>query len=538
MKSGGFMNVRTLMVGIAIGALTLTGCGQPQLETADGGVQTRGTLVTHKEAETMTSGGGCTGFSTTSVFYYCNNDSTFNSFSFAQTGTFTVTVRGASSNNTAAGISVYVAGSRVATFSFTGTTLTNKSQTFNLPSTGSKEIRLKLETDNGSNDTVIDWYEITFEGATTTTTAPVGKMSEMFATLESIGVYGSAVANNKTYNWVQYNNNGVLDIRTEGMGYAMVLAVTQSDRTRFDRLYLFLKDFMQYTSGNLKNFFKWRCLSSNWNSCDGGIAPDGETYIVQGLYMAAKKWGGTYYSGEANTIATSMFDASAGHLALFATNNLIKFSNGNMNSCGGGTISAEAFTDPSYVNPAFYQYWKDNASSQSLKNNLTNAITAARSYLQKAVTSKGLSPDYSAFDGSNSIAVGGACRGKQYGYDAWRTAMHWSLDYKRNGFSQGSTMSINLQNTMLGYATGNWDISKIPSVINTDNTNPSNAATRAGHIGMLAMSTLANSNPNLLAAFNKLDPKAGALNTGNNSAYYDGLLYYLALAHLTNVFAW
>jgi endo-1,4-beta-D-glucanase Y len=531
------MKVRTLLVGMAMGTLALTACGQqaqPQMPDVD--VQTRGTLVTHKEAETMTNGGGCTGFGTSSVFYYCNNDSTFNSFTFAQTGTFTLTVRGASSNNTAAGISVLIAGSKVATFSFTGTTQTNKSQIFNLASTGSKEIRLKLETDNGTNDTLIDWYEIAFEGTTTTTTTPVGTMSGMFATLENIGVYRSSVVNNKTYNWVQYNDNGTFDIRTEGMGYAMVLAVSQNDRTRFDRLYLFLKDFMQYNSGGLKNFFKWRCPVSNWTACNDAVAPDGETYIVQGLYMAAKKWGGTYYAAEANTIATSMFDAGAGHMAIFANNNLVKFSNGSMNSCGGGTISAEAFTDPSYVNPAFYQYWKDNASSQSLKDKLTNVINAGRSYLQKAVTSKGLSPDYSAFDGSNSVAVGSDCRGKQYGYDAWRTAMHWSLDYRRNGFSQGSTMSINLQNTMLGYATGNWDTSKIPSVINTDNTNPSNVATRAGHVAMIAMSTLANSNPNLLAAFNKINPSS--LNQGNNSAYYDGLLYYLALAHLTNAFAW
>jgi Glycosyl hydrolases family 8 len=236
------MKVRTLLVGIAMGTLVLTSCGQQsQPQTPQDVAQTRGTLVTHKEAETMTNGGGCTGFGTTSVFYYCNNDSTFNSFTFAQTGTFTVTVRGASSNNTAAGISVYVAGSRVATFSFTGTTLTNKSQTFNLPSTGSKEIRLKLETDNGSNDTLIDWYEIAFEGTGST---PVGTMSGMFVTLENIGVYRSAVVNNKTYNWVQYNDNGTFDIRTEGMGYAMVLAVSQNDRSRFDRLYLFLKDFM------------------------------------------------------------------------------------------------------------------------------------------------------------------------------------------------------------------------------------------------------------------------------------------------------
>jgi hypothetical protein len=115
---GGFMKIEKWIFGFAICALV--SCGQ-QPQSSSSTVQTRATLLTHKEAETMTSGGGCTGIQATAVTYYCNNDSTFNSFGFTQAGRFTVTVRGASTNTAAAGISVLVAGTKVAALSFTGT---------------------------------------------------------------------------------------------------------------------------------------------------------------------------------------------------------------------------------------------------------------------------------------------------------------------------------------------------------------------------------------------------------------------------------
>jgi hypothetical protein len=92
---------------------------------------------------------------------------------------------------------------------------------------------------------------------------------------------------------------------------------------------------------------------------------------------------------------------------------------------------------------------------------------------------------------------------------------------------------------MLYYVASTWDISKIPSVLDINNTNPSNISARVGHVSMLAMSTLASASPQLRAAFNKIDPSApGALTQNGNNPYYDGLLYYVALAHLTGGFAW
>jgi endo-1,4-beta-D-glucanase Y len=192
------------------------------------------------------------------------------------------------------------------------------------------------------------------------------KLSQAFDTLKKNNAFATGPVNGKNYSWVQFNGNGNSDIRTEGMGYAMVLAVSTGNRTTFDNLYRFLKDFMQFKDGEYKSFFKWRCQVNNFQQCDNGVAPDGETYIVQGLYMAAKKWGGNYKT-EADTILNAMFDDRNGHRSMFdSQQNLIKFVPGKTNKCNDGG-QLDEFTDPSYVVPAFYEYWQTNTADSGLK---------------------------------------------------------------------------------------------------------------------------------------------------------------------------
>ncbi len=243
-------------------------------------------------------------------------------------------------------------------------------------------------------------------------------LSQAFDTLKKNNAFATGPVNGKNYSWVQFNANGNSDIRTEGMGYAMVLAVSIGDRTTFDNLYRFLKDFMQFKEGEYKGYFRWNCQVSDFTKCANGVAPDGETYIVQGLYMAAKKWGGNYKS-EADTILTAMFDDKNGHRSMFdSQQNLIKFVPGQTNKCNGEKLGE--FTDPSYVVPAFYEYWRTNTADSGLKNRLGSVISASRTLLTNAVSNKGLAPDYAAYDGKNSIEISSSegCRGTQYGYDA------------------------------------------------------------------------------------------------------------------------
>ena len=74
-------------------------------------------------------------------------------------------VKGASSNDTTASVSVYIGEKRVGTVGFTGTDLTSQSFDFKMTDvTGNQEIKFLLENDNGSNDTYINSYELYYIG--------------------------------------------------------------------------------------------------------------------------------------------------------------------------------------------------------------------------------------------------------------------------------------------------------------------------------------------------------------------------------------
>ena len=74
-------------------------------------------------------------------------------------------VKGASDNSSTAGVSVYIGGKKVGAVSFTGTSLSEQSFDFKMKDvTGKQEIKFLLETDNGSNDTYVNSYELYYIG--------------------------------------------------------------------------------------------------------------------------------------------------------------------------------------------------------------------------------------------------------------------------------------------------------------------------------------------------------------------------------------
>ena len=95
------------------------------------------------------------------VGFYGNDDAVTGSADFPYGNAYyTMTVRGASSNSSSAGISVYVDGVKKAAFTFSSTTPSTRSFDFTVYEAKTSTIKLLLETDNGSNDTYIDYIKI------------------------------------------------------------------------------------------------------------------------------------------------------------------------------------------------------------------------------------------------------------------------------------------------------------------------------------------------------------------------------------------
>lgn len=90
-------------------------------------------------------------------------------------------------------------------------------------------------------------------------------------------------------------------------------------------------------------------------------------------------------------------------------------------------LGGSDFTDPSYHLPAFYELW---ARWGPLADRAfwAEAAAASRAFFPKAANAAtGLTPVYANFDGTPH-----ATRFPQstlFGYDAWRTASNWSVDW-------------------------------------------------------------------------------------------------------------
>jgi len=94
-------------------------------------------------------------------------------------------------------------------------------------------------------------------------------------------------ANTSAYIW----DVGDDDVRTEGMGYGLMIAVQLDMRPEFDALYAWAKAHMQCTepSDPRYGYFAWHCTTAG-SKLDPNPASDGETWIVTALYFASHRW--------------------------------------------------------------------------------------------------------------------------------------------------------------------------------------------------------------------------------------------------------
>ena len=188
------------------------------------------------------------------------------------------------------------------------------------------------------------------------------------------------------------------------------------------------------------------------------------------------------------------------------------------------------FSDPSYDLPAYLELFSRWAEKDTDK--WKKAVTAARDHLYKSSnTSSGLFADYSSFNGQpqsysyNSNAT-------KYMYDAMRCAMNFGMDYYL--FGADSTREIEMANRIINFfekdgyqhARFNWD-----------GSNPQEQYTQgeagANAVAAIALRSTADSEEKIKKNLqNAWDTK---FMTGQYR-YYDGLVHYLAMLHLSGNF--
>ena len=228
-----------------------------------------------------------------------------------------------------------------------------------------------------------------------------------------------------------WNNH---DVRTEGMSYGMMIAVQLDKKTEFDALWNWAKTYMYINDPKHPSFgyVSWSCKTDGTPN-EETSAPDGEEYFVMSLYFAAGRWGsgkGIYnYKAQADHLLTVMRHRTEktgptrfGRRSVAAEVNeefkMIRFV---------PVVNRSDFTDPSYHLPAFYELWA-RWGPPADRAFWAEAATASRSFFVKTTNpNTGLAPSYANFDGTPHPT-----RFRQsaiFGYDSWRTASNWSVDW-------------------------------------------------------------------------------------------------------------
>jgi oligosaccharide reducing-end xylanase len=331
------------------------------------------------------------------------------------------------------------------------------------------------------------------------------------------------------------------DVRTEGMSYGMMIAVQLNKKAEFDAIWNWAKTYMYVSDSKAPSyeFFAWSCKTDGRRNSEGA-APDGESYFAMALLFASNRWGdgkGIYdYHAEAEKLLTAMVHRAV----ISAPGKYGVHSVGPMMNTDPPEIlfvpdvMPQPFTDPSYHLPAFYELWsrwgpKDDRAFWA------KAADTSRDFFKKTTNSQtGLAPTYANFDGTphaNRFPQSG-----EFGYDAWRTASNWSVDWswwRKDPAEQ--ELSDRIQKFFAAQGVDKYgpvfsldgkDLGATPGLTHEDHP--------TGLVGTNAVAGLAATDRTRAKQFTEALWNAPI--PSGQSRYYDGMLYLMSLLHASGEF--
>ena len=331
------------------------------------------------------------------------------------------------------------------------------------------------------------------------------------------------------------------DVRTEGMSYGMMIAVQMNKKDDFDALWNWTKTYMY--AGNPKHpsygYFFWSCKTDGTPN-EETPAPDGEEYFAMSLLFASNRWGsgkGIYdYKAEAEQLLTAMrhreiksgmtrFGRRVVGPEVNEQHAMILFVPG---------VMPQPFTDPSYHLPAFYELWARWGPPEDRAFWARAAETSRAFFVKTTNFTTGLSPDYANFDGSPHVTR--FPQSGTFGYDAWRTASNWSVDWSWwRKSSQEQILSDKIQAFFASQGLNQYgplySLDGRPLSV-THGVTPETHAT--GLVATNAVASLAATDHVRARQF--VDALWRADIPSGQARYYDGMLYLLSLLHLSGEF--
>lgn len=327
------------------------------------------------------------------------------------------------------------------------------------------------------------------------------------------------------------------DVRSEGLSYGMMVAVQLNQKAEFDAIWNWARTYTYHTRADhpARGFFAWS-VKPNGEPIDEMPAPDGEEYFITALYFAAARWGngeGIYdYKAEGDRIITDVLHrepltgmTNRGEMtaeSLFDRDKkMVRFT---------PDVTHKDHTDASYHLPAFYEIWA-HVGPEADRTFWSEAAQVSRDYLHRAAHPKtALTSDYGNFD-ATPWAAPWRTDSVDFRYDAWRSAMNWSVDWS---WWAKDPRQIELSNRLQAFFESQG-LDTYASLYTLDGK-PLGGRNTTGLVAMNATASLAADHPRRMkfvkALWDRPTPEG-------QFRYYDGMLYMMALLHCSGQYrAW
>ncbi len=298
---------------------------------------------------------------------------------------------------------------------------------------------------------------------------------------------------------------------SEGIAYGMLLSVYAADKTLFDGLWAYYK---QFKNGN--GVMDWKI-----SGCDGGVvssgaATDAELDAAMALIIAAEQWGDNTYMDDARVLIQAIKNtemASDGQ-----TLNGDQW--GNTNTC----------RNPSYQAPAYYtQFAKvdtDNATFWS-----TTAVNAASTLLlANRNSTSGLVSNWCDNTGTENSCGNTGSGAAGYGADACRNPWRMATDYLWHG-ADACEASDDINAKLINFVDGYENQLKGP-ISNRSVSNPSGGSYVNGSYTTYALATMTDASAQ--ASLNKC--YTAVTNLSDVDQYFNSTIRCLTIFTMTGNF--